>query len=115
MRVAPDLKTLEAMFPIAQAEAETFFGNGALYLERFLAQPRHIEVQILGDGQGGVVHLGERDCSLQRKHQKLVEESPSPGLNPAERERICGIATSATRTPARLNFYIRTANSSSSR
>jgi acetyl-CoA carboxylase biotin carboxylase subunit len=95
MRVAPDLKTLEAMFPIAQAEAETFFGNGALYLERFLAQPRHIEVQILGDGQGGVVHLGERDCSLQRKHQKLVEESPSPGLNPAERERICGIATSA--------------------
>jgi acetyl-CoA carboxylase biotin carboxylase subunit len=95
MRVASDMKTLDAMFPIAQAEAQTFFGNGTLYLERFLAQPRHIEVQILGDGQGGVVHLGERDCSLQRKHQKLVEESPSPGLNPAERERICGIATAA--------------------
>ncbi|MGA2089480.1 MAG: biotin carboxylase N-terminal domain-containing protein, partial [Stellaceae bacterium] len=59
MRVAPDDKTLEAMFPIAQAEAQTFFGNGALYLERFLAKPRHIEVQILGDGQGSVVHLGE--------------------------------------------------------
>ncbi len=95
MRVAPDAKTLEAMFPVAQAEAQTFFGNGALYLERFLARPRHIEVQILGDGQGGVVHLGERDCSMQRKHQKLLEESPSPGINQAERQRICGIAAEA--------------------
>jgi acetyl-CoA carboxylase biotin carboxylase subunit len=95
MRVAPDAKTLEAMFPVAQAEAQTFFGNGALYLERFLAKPRHIEVQILGDGQGGVVHLGERDCSMQRKHQKLLEESPSPGINQAERQRICGIAAEA--------------------
>jgi acetyl-CoA carboxylase biotin carboxylase subunit len=95
MRVATDAKMLDAMFPIAQAEAQTFFGNGTLYLERFLSQPRHIEVQILGDGQGGVVHLGERDCSLQRKHQKLVEESPSPGLNPEERERICAVATAA--------------------
>jgi acetyl-CoA carboxylase biotin carboxylase subunit len=97
MRVAPDAKTLEAMFPVAQAEAQTFFGNGALYLERFLAKPRHIEVQILGDGQGGVVHLGERDCSMQRKHQKLLEESPSPGVNQAERQRICGIAADAVR------------------
>ena len=95
MRVAPDDKTLEAMFPIAQAEAQTFFGNGALYLERFLAKPRHIEVQILGDGQGSVVHLGERDCSMQRMHQKLVEESPSPGINQEERQRICRIAATA--------------------
>ncbi len=95
MRVAPDAKTLEAMFPIAQAEAQTFFGNGALYLERFLAKPRHIEVQILGDGQGSVVHLGERDCSMQRMHQKLVEESPSPGINQEERQRICRIAAAA--------------------
>ncbi len=95
MRVAPDVKTLEAMFPIAQAEAQTFFGNGALYLERFLAKPRHIEVQILGDGQGSVVHLGERDCSMQRMHQKLVEESPSPGINQEERQRICRIAATA--------------------
>ncbi len=95
MRVAPDVKTLEAMFPIAQAEAQTFFGNGALYLERFLAKPRHIEVQILGDGQGSVVHLGERDCSMQRKHQKLLEESPSPGINQEERQRICRIAAAA--------------------
>ncbi len=95
MRMAPDTKTLEAMFPIAQAEAQTFFGNGALYLERFLAKPRHIEVQILGDGQGSVVHLGERDCSMQRKHQKLLEESPSPGINQEERQRICRIAAAA--------------------
>ncbi|HXP12221.1 MAG TPA: acetyl-CoA carboxylase biotin carboxylase subunit [Stellaceae bacterium] len=95
MRVAPDAKTLEAMFPIAQGEAQTFFGNGALYLERFLAKPRHIEVQILGDGQGSVVHLGERDCSMQRMHQKLLEESPSPGINQEERQRICRIAAAA--------------------
>jgi acetyl-CoA carboxylase, biotin carboxylase subunit len=97
MRVARDQGELETMFPIAQAEAQTFFGNGALYLERFLAKPRHIEVQILGDGQGSVVHLGERDCSLQRKHQKLVEETPSPGLNLAERRRICDLAASTMR------------------
>jgi acetyl-CoA carboxylase biotin carboxylase subunit len=93
MRVAPDAKTLEAMFPVAQGEALTFFGNGALYLERFLSHPRHIEVQILGDGQGGVVHLGERDCSLQRMHQKLAEESPSPGINQEARQRICRTAS----------------------
>src|ERR1700689_5046795 len=93
MRVAPDAKTLEAMFPIAQGEALTFFGNGALYLERFLSHPRHIEVQILGDGQGGVVHLGERDCSLQRMHQKLAEESPSPGIDQEARHRISRLAS----------------------
>jgi acetyl-CoA carboxylase, biotin carboxylase subunit len=97
MRVARDRGELDTVFSIAQAEAQTFFGNGALYLERFLAKPRHIEVQILGDGQGGVVHLGERDCSLQRKHQKLLEETPSPGLNASERQRICDLAATTMR------------------
>jgi len=97
MRVARDRGQLDTVFSIAQAEAQTFFGNGALYLERFLAKPRHIEVQILGDGQGGVVHLGERDCSLQRKHQKLLEETPSPGLNASERQRICDLAATTMR------------------
>jgi len=97
MRVARDKAELTMQFPIAQAEAQTFFGNGALYLERFLAKPRHIEVQILGDGQGSVVHLGGRDCSLQRKHQKLLEETPSPGLNLTERQRICELAATTMR------------------
>ncbi len=97
MRVARDMDELAAAFPVARAEAQTFFGNGALYLERFLTKPRHIEVQILGDGEGGVVHLGARDCSLQRKHQKLVEETPSPGLNTAERQRICDLAAAMMR------------------
>ena len=97
MRVARDKAELASQFPIAQAEAQTFFGNGALYIERFLAKPRHIEVQILGDGQGSVVHLGGRDCSLQRKHQKLLEETPSPGLNLAERQRIYDLAATTMR------------------
>jgi len=97
MRVARDKAELALQFPVAQAEAQTFFGNGALYLERFLAKPRHIEVQILGDGQGSVVHLGGRDCSLQRKHQKLLEETPSPGLNIAERQRIYDLAAATMR------------------
>ena len=97
MRVVHDRAELDAMFPVAQAEAQIFFGNGALYLERFLEKPRHIEVQILGDGQGSVVHLGERDCSLQRKHQKLLEETPSPGLNMSERRRICELAATTMR------------------
>ena len=92
MRVARDKAELTQQFPIAQAEAQTFFGNGALYVERFLTKPRHIEVQILGDGQGGVVHLGGRDCSMQRKHQKLLEETPSPGLNVTDRQRIYDLA-----------------------
>ncbi|MGH7014811.1 MAG: acetyl-CoA carboxylase biotin carboxylase subunit [Stellaceae bacterium] len=97
MRVARDGGELALALPIAQAEAQTFFGNGTLYVERFLAKPRHIEVQILGDGQGGVVHLGGRDCSLQRKHQKLLEETPSPGLNASERLKICELAAATMR------------------
>ncbi|MGH6994121.1 MAG: acetyl-CoA carboxylase biotin carboxylase subunit [Stellaceae bacterium] len=101
MRVARDKAELAQQFPVAQAEAQTFFGNGALYVERFLAKPRHIEVQILGDGQGGVVHLGGRDCSMQRKHQKLLEETPSPGLNVTDRQRIYDLAAT---TMAKLGY-----------
>ncbi len=97
MRVARDLEALKSAVPAAQGEAKAFFGNGEVYLERYLVKPRHIEVQILADGQGGVIHLGERDCSLQRKHQKILEETPSPALNAAERERLLEIATAAMR------------------
>jgi len=97
MRVARDEAELRAAVPAAQGEAKAFFGNGEVYLERYLDRPRHIEVQILGDGQGGVIHLGERDCSLQRKHQKILEETPSPALNAAERDRLGRTATDAMR------------------
>ena len=90
MKVVRDRSELARMLPIAQNEAAAFFGSGNVYLERHLERPRHIEIQILGDGQGGIVHLGERDCSLQRSHQKVLEESPSPALNAAERDRLGG-------------------------
>ncbi|MBV8737419.1 MAG: acetyl-CoA carboxylase biotin carboxylase subunit [Alphaproteobacteria bacterium] len=97
MKIARSRAELAQMLPLAQREAEAFFGHGEVYLERFLERPRHIEVQILGDGQGGVVHLGERDCSLQRTHQKVIEETPSPALGPDERDRIGALAVGAMR------------------
>jgi acetyl-CoA carboxylase, biotin carboxylase subunit len=97
MKVAGNPAELARMLPIARNEAASFFGCGEVYLERHLARPRHIEIQILGDGQGGIVHLGERDCSLQRSHQKVLEETPSPALNREERERISGLAVAALR------------------
>ncbi len=97
MKIARDRAELTRMLPIAQHEAEAFFGRGEVYLERWLDRPRHIEIQVLGDGQGGVVHLGERDCSLQRAHQKVLEETPSPALNPDERDRLGGLAVAALR------------------
>jgi acetyl-CoA carboxylase biotin carboxylase subunit len=97
MRVARDRAELARLLPAAQREAEAFFGRGEVYLERWLERPRHIEIQVLGDGQGGVVHLGERDCSLQRTHQKVLEETPSPALNPDERDRLGALAVAALR------------------
>jgi acetyl-CoA carboxylase biotin carboxylase subunit len=97
MKVAHDRSELALMLPIAQNEAASFFGYGEVYLERHLERPRHIEIQIVGDGQGGIIHLGERDCSLQRSHQKVLEESPSPALNMRERDRLGELAVEALR------------------
>ncbi|GIX14973.1 MAG: acetyl-CoA carboxylase biotin carboxylase subunit [Paracoccaceae bacterium] len=88
MKVARDQDGLEQAFRTARAEAKAAFGDDAVYLEKYLDHPRHIEVQIFGDGRGGAVHLGERDCSLQRRHQKVLEESPSPAIDAETRERI---------------------------
>ena len=95
MKLAHNEAELKTLLPLAQAEAQAAFGDGSIYLERFLDRPRHIEVQLLGDGHGGVIHLGERDCSLQRHHQKVLEETPSPGLDPTARERVTTIAVKA--------------------
>jgi acetyl/propionyl-CoA carboxylase alpha subunit len=92
MRIVRDLAVLEEEVLRARSEGERYFGDGRLYVERYIERPRHIEVQVLGDAHGSVVHLFERECSLQRRFQKIVEESPSPGLTIEERERICAAA-----------------------
>src|SRR5207248_8112559 len=88
MKVAASPEDLAAALSTARAEAKAAFGDDAVYLEKYLERPRHIEIQVLGDGKGRAIHLGERDCSLQRRHQKVFEESPSPALNADARNAI---------------------------
>jgi acetyl-CoA carboxylase biotin carboxylase subunit len=97
MKVARSEDHLLDALATARSEAKAAFGDDVVYLEKFLEKPRHIEIQILGDGHGGAVHLGERDCSLQRRHQKVWEEGPSPALNPEQRARIGNICAQAMR------------------
>jgi acetyl-CoA carboxylase biotin carboxylase subunit len=97
MKVARSEADLLNALHTARSEAKAAFDDGAVYLEKYLEKPRHIEIQILGDGQGNAVHLGERDCSLQRRHQKVWEEGPSPALNPEERARIGAVCAQAMR------------------
>ncbi|MBU0518602.1 acetyl-CoA carboxylase biotin carboxylase subunit [bacterium] len=92
MRVVKKKEALESSFEMARAEAESSFNSGALYMEKFIEEPRHIEVQLLGLQNGEVYSFGERDCSIQRRHQKLIEESPSPAVTPEIRERITSAA-----------------------
>jgi len=92
MRVALDEKALPAAIKQAEAEADAAFGNGELYLEKYVEHPRHVEVQVLADAHGNVVHLWERDCTMQRRHQKLIEESPAPRLDDSIRRAMCDAA-----------------------
>jgi acetyl-CoA carboxylase, biotin carboxylase subunit len=97
MKVARAEPQLAEALATARTEAKSAFGDDAVYLEKFLGAPRHIEIQVLGDGKGGAVHLGERDCSLQRRHQKVLEEGPSPALNAEQRAKIGDIVAKAMR------------------
>jgi acetyl-CoA carboxylase, biotin carboxylase subunit len=97
MKVARSAEELASALSTARTEAKAAFGDDAVYLEKYLQVPRHIEVQVLGDGRGGAIHLGERDCSLQRRHQKVWEESPSPALNAAVRDQIGETVATAMR------------------
>ncbi|MEP3197188.1 MAG: acetyl-CoA carboxylase biotin carboxylase subunit [Lentilitoribacter sp.] len=101
MKVANDDSELSIALSTARTEAGAAFGNEAVYIEKYLAKPRHIEIQVLGDGKGGAIHLGERDCSLQRRHQKVWEEANSPALNVEQRMKIGEVCADAMR---KLNY-----------
>ena len=88
MKLARTAEEMDTAFRTARSEAKAAFGNDEVYLEKYLGTPRHIEVQVFGDGKGGAVHLGERDCSLQRRHQKVFEEAPGPSITPEQRDEI---------------------------
>jgi acetyl-CoA carboxylase biotin carboxylase subunit len=103
MRIVREEEGLEGGFRTAQAEAQAAFGNGGLYLEKYIERPRHIEIQILGDKEGHFVYLGERECSIQRRHQKLIEEAPSPALTPAMRKKMGEAAVKGARAAGYVN------------
>jgi acetyl-CoA carboxylase biotin carboxylase subunit len=102
MRLVEHEGDLRTAFERVTSEAQSFFGDSAVYAEKFIASPRHIEVQILGDQHGNVVHIGERECTLQRRHQKVVEECPSPVVDQALRERLGAMAVKAA---SAVNYY----------
>lgn len=95
MRVVRDAGQLVQSIALTKSEAKAAFGNGQVYMEKFLENPRHVEIQVLADGQGHAIHLGERDCSMQRRHQKVVEEAPAPGITPAVRDEIGRVCVEA--------------------
>ena len=97
MRVVEAEVDLESLYQSAEREAKSFFGDGTLYMEKYIKGPRHIEVQVVGDSQGNVIHVGERDCSLQRRHQKVIEESPATILDEVTRERLLSTAVKAAK------------------
>ncbi len=97
MKVARSKDELDEAYSLARTESRAAFGNDAVYMEKYLDKPRHIELQIMADNHGSVVHFGERDCSLQRRHQKLLEEAGSPAISPAQRDKLGEIATAALR------------------
>ena len=101
MKLARSAEEIERAFLTARSEAKAAFGNPEVYIEKYLANPRHIEVQVFGDGKGRAVHLGERDCSLQRRHQKVMEEAPGPAITDEERDRIGTICANAA---ASINY-----------
>ena len=101
MKVVPDAASMASLMAQAKAEAKAAFGDDTVYIEKYLSEPRHIEFQVFGDGLGGAIHLGERDCSLQRRHQKVLEEAPSPALSPAQRAEMGEVVRAAV---ARLKY-----------
>ena len=103
MRVVRREEDFTAALAASRREAAAAFGDDAMVLERFVERPRHVEVQVLADGEGRVVHLGERECSVQRRHQKVVEETPSPALDPARREALCAAGVAAARAAGYVN------------
>jgi acetyl-CoA carboxylase, biotin carboxylase subunit len=103
MRIVNNPEELPDLYHTARSEAKACFTDDAVYMEKYLLEPRHIEVQILGDQFGNVVHLGERECSIQRRHQKMIEESPSPAISPDLRERICATAVRAAKAVGYYN------------
>ena len=103
MRVARDERELSGAYETARAEAEKAFGNAEVYLEKYLESPRHVEFQIFGDSRGTIRHLGERECSIQRRHQKLIEEAPSAALDEGLRSRMGEAAIAAARSVSYTN------------